>query len=319
LIASAWADPAVLPPLFRADVGLEYRGSTRWGRLSEATGIVGLEKSSEHRIHFDGTFTAYRGLAASVGVELAPNAHTEWYDLPKMSFDPVARTGTYALGEPSPVDWHYGGWDGIWLGAAVSPYELAGTTVPLHLRIDVSFRTPGGRTRSQENSDRRGFSAGGVAGELRAAFSVQRGFARPYFVGTGRLEGRKTVDGQKVGAASFITGETGSEWTLWRGVTDQHFQIEVEAGVGVYGASSGVSGDSLPHSLEWLQGTSTAEAAHVRAKASFALDAQFHKYAGMTFGVEGEYRGPHAVDQLYPVLREEGVVTGFVRAYGRVR
>ncbi len=318
--AIAWADPAALPPVLRADVGLTYRGGQTWGELSEHGETVGMEKGSLHTLHFDGTFVAYRGLAGTIGFDATPAARQSWIDLPEMSFDPISRTGTYTGTESTGVvKQKYGGWDGVWIGAAVAPYQLANANVPLNLRIDVAFRTPGGRPAAVENGDRRGASAGGVAGELKAAFSTHRGPATPYFVATGRLEGRRTVDGDRIGAASFVSGTIGSDWTLWTGAHEQQFQLQMWSSIAVLGPSFHTSGDSLANTLPWMQGAPVFEAPHAEGRGYFGFDARFHKYVGMAFGVEGGIQAPHAVEHIYPVLREQAEILGSLRVYGRVR
>ncbi|MCA9573045.1 MAG: hypothetical protein KC656_34655, partial [Myxococcales bacterium] len=124
--APAWgAEVTELPPNLRADLHAGYVGSFEQVGLRETDQTVGLREDLRHGVALRVDFTVYTGVALTLGVPVLAQQQVDFPRSRQMLYEPATDGGSYENGpalDPEP-SWSAGGAQGVWLGAAFSPFR----------------------------------------------------------------------------------------------------------------------------------------------------------------------------------------------------
>lgn len=329
-----------MPPAMRGDIDIAYAGDFGFVGLEEGPDLVARGQLFRHDLLFGAEFAPIRGVAVNLAVPVTPSWSMSWSQARKMAYDPVANTGSYANGDVinDPPKLTASGSEGIWLGVAVAPFsESYGKGVlkqNVDWRLGAQVRTGSGNTLWSAPDGHRGVAAGGGAWRLTAAFSTKRGFSCPYLGFDAVFEGKPVlidvvdeagtawVTGLPVDAASHVDVRGGVEITDTEIVeTGYRFVWDLYMGFGYTTWQDIPSGILLPSVLDASRTIAVTESDYVHGKVGMAAIVDFNKYVGMRIGVEGGYKMPHTVENVYPVRSSADSfnVVANVAVEGRIR
>lgn len=310
------ADETAMPPRFRADVAVGYRGAFEQAGLEEAGTAYAIRNTLRHDIVVDAIVAVWDGVGLTLGLPATASQTVSWPGARAMRIDPLTGEGTYAGGAAiSPPDWQTSGLQGVWIGVAGSPLrEGWRRSLPVTARFDFAVRTPAaGQTPW---GDARGASPGGGAVRLGAAFSsqVRRTDTWLSFRYTRELATEVDVvlpDGAphaapvRVREGDTIVARIGGDVVLKddraRGVRTA---FGVWGGVGWTGEARRPSGFWLPDVLDASRGTQVVAGDRLQADLGLRLAIDPARQAGVRVGLVGSYLSPRAEEHLYPVATD---------------
>lgn len=313
-------DITAMPPALRGDIHVGYSGDFGFVGLEEGSAYVGRADLFRHDMLFGGEFAPIRGLAINLQVPYTPSWSLKWLEARKMAYDPVQNTGSYATGETinDPPKLTASGTDGVWIGLAFAPFSASYGKGLLKQNVDwrlgLQYRTGGGSTLWSAPDGHRGVAPGGSAWRLTAAFSTRRGDSCPYLGLDAVFEGKPVVldivdesgttwaTGLPIDAASHVDVRAGVEITDQEiAETGYRFAWDLYMGFGYTTWQDIPSGIFLPSVLDASRTIAVTEGDYVHGKAGMAAIVDINKYAGMRIGVEGGYKMPHTVENVYPI------------------
>jgi len=329
------AEVTDMPPALRGDVSLSYAGSIQAGSLDEDGGPYGRRRLERHDLALQVEFALAAGVAVRIALPYTPVLRQDFSGATEMTYDPVTASGTYTAEVPldHALEVRARGMDGVWLGAAVTPFsEARNPRQQVTWRLDAAFRTA-----SPEHSywtvsgGKRGVSPGGLAWALGAAFSTETDFANPYLTMGWVREGAVTVDvvdddgdtwasGLEVRPASTVDVSAGVELVAHRD-GDERVAVDLLVGFGYRTWEDVPSGLYLPSVLDASRSQLVTRGEHLVASTGLGLVYHVNQYAGVRLGAEVRYFQPHRLEHVYPVSTglDTWEMSWSARVVGRVR
>jgi len=327
------ADATSMPPRFRADLAVGYRGSFEQVGLEEQGETYAIRDTLSHVVDIDLIGTVWSGLGITVGLPVLARQGISWPGAREMRIDPLTGEGSYQGGRALEVDpLTNGGLQGAWFGVAASPFrEGWANSLPITWRLDLAIRTPG--KNQTLYGDNRGGAPGGAALRLATAFSRQVGSTDTWmsFRYTREFAAKDVEvtlpDGTATGAIDVREGDTidarvGATFLLkddpLKGIRTG---IGLWAGIGWTGEARRPSGFWLPQVLDSTAGTVVVASDRLAARLGLDVRIDPAKQAGFRIGLQGAYLTPRVEEHVYPVATDVGSwsIGWNVTVLGRVR
>lgn len=327
------ADVTAMPPRFRADLAVGYRGQFEQVGLQESGETYAIRDTLSHVVDIDLIGTVWSGLGITIGLPVLARQGIAWPGAREMRIDPLTGEGSYQGGRALEVDTlTSGGLQGAWIGLAASPFREGWTnSLPITWRLDLAVRTPAAQQTLYGAN--RGGSPGGAALRLGTAFSRQVGTTDTWlsFRYTREFAARDVEitlpDGTATGAVDLresdeIDARIGATFLLKddpvRGVRTG---IGLWAGFGWTGEARRPSGFWLPQVLDSTAGSVVVASDRVAGRLGLDVRVDPARQAGFRIGVHGAYLSPRVEEHVYPVATDVGswAIGWNVTVLGRVR
>lgn len=227
LSSSAVASEATdLPRPLEGTADLTYDGFAEFGALEEAGVNIGQRRVLKNDLYWNVEFAPIDGIALTLGIDQTLGLRYSYPNARPMMFEPVEGGGTYLLSEEEVADETHGaGLNGVWIGAAFSPYnERFSRGQKSTWRLDVGFRTgsPSKNLWVAKNG-KRGAAPGGSALRVAGAASQDMGTGNPWARIELIKENKFTAD---------LVDEDGTTWAK-NATLKPASQLEFAAGVEV--------------------------------------------------------------------------------------
>jgi hypothetical protein len=316
---SAFATEATDMPLpMQGVLGMTYGGFAEFGALQEDGVRISQRRELRHDIDWRLEFAPVHGLALTLGIDQTASLAYSYPDARPMLFEPVDGGGTYLLSEATSPDSIDGsGVDGVWIGAAFSPWnERYARGQRSTLRLDAAFRTGSANNNIwiAKDNGKRGSAPGGSAIRLAGAASQDLGVGSPWMGVEFVKENALTVD---------VKDESGTTWAknvelqpastveVRGGVEvealddlDQQTRVAVDfwLGFGYKSWQDVTSGVLLPNVQNGGREIAMTTSGYAYVISGISADYHINEYVRARTGPEFRFHTPYTPEHAYGVI-----------------
>ena len=305
------AEVTDIPPKWRGDIHLRYDGTFQQVGLEEDGLTFGLRNSIRHDVGLRGEVAVYDGVVITLGLPITASSRMFFPAARQMLYETLSGGGTYVGGpEITGPDRNFSGIEGVWLGAAFTPFNEAWRrSPPITARFDIAARTPSATMYSAA----RGVAPGGPALRLAGAFSSHLGATNPYLALDTVIELPGTTDvvsDSGATVASDLSVRGGHRVDARLGVEliatesrDAHSRVAIDLfmGFGYRGAATTASGFWLPSVLPATESVPVIRSEFLIVRGGGAVDVHINRWIGLRIGGEARAFTPHRIEHPYAV------------------